>query len=66
MSLKAFHVLFIALSIVLSFGVAVWAIQQWAVSRATGDLTLGVVLFLVGFGLLGYGFRFIQKWKEMG
>ncbi len=66
MSLKAFHLLFIALSIALSAGVGGWAIQRYLGGGGAGDLALGMVFFAGGLALLVYGGRFFRKLKELG
>jgi hypothetical protein len=66
MSLKFFHILFIALSTLLSLGVGLWAIDTW---RADGDaawLALAVLAFGGGSGLVVYGNRFLQKVRKLG
>ena len=51
MSLKAFHILFVTLSVILSFGVAVWAGRSW----------MGVASGLTGVFLVVYGIWFYRK-----
>jgi hypothetical protein len=66
MSLKFFHILFIALSTLLSLGVGLWAIDTW---RTDGDATwlaLAVLAFGGGGGLVVYGNRFLQKVRKLG
>ena len=66
MSLKFFHILFIALSTLLSLGVGLWAIDAW---RSDGDptwLMLTVLAFVGGGGLVVYGNRFLQKVRKLG
>ena len=65
MSLKAFHVFFIALSILLSIGVGSWGISNYLASGAWGSLALGIVFCLTAPGLLVYGRRFLKKMKEI-
>lgn len=43
MSLKAFHLLFIAVSIVLSAFVAAWGVQQFQADRSVGNVAIAVV-----------------------
>jgi hypothetical protein len=65
MSLKAFHIFFIALSIVLSIGVGSWGISNYLAAGGTGPLALGIVFCLVGLSLLIYGRSFLKKMKEI-
>jgi hypothetical protein len=64
-SLKAFHILFIALSIVLSVGLGTWGIREYMASASGGALALGVVFFVTGFLLLLYGRGFLRKMREI-
>jgi hypothetical protein len=54
MSLKAFHVLFITLSIVLTVFFGMWAFSM-------RHAVVGVVSFISGAGLAAYEVRFIRK-----
>ena len=59
MSLKAFHILFILLSILLSAGCAVW-------SFANGVSTVfGVSCVVVAVALIVYGVFFIRKARRI-
>jgi hypothetical protein len=65
MSLKAFHIVFIAISVLLCFGTAAWlAIPN---SHETTPLTIAgsILSFLGGIGLLVYGKRFLRKFKHV-
>lgn len=66
MSLKAFHILFITLSILLAWLVGAWGVRAWLVGGGRGSLALGGLFFVLGFVLLGYGVRFIRKVRELG
>ena len=66
MSLKAFHILFIAISILLAMFVGGWGVRQYLMSQGTGPLMLGLFFFAFGFVLLGYGLKFISKVEELG
>jgi hypothetical protein len=66
MSLKFFHILFIAMSTVLSLGVGLWAINAWRTDGDAGWLILTVLSFLGGAGLVVYGNRFLQKVRKLG
>lgn len=65
MSLKAFHIFFIALSIVLSLGLGGWGVSRYLVGDGTGPLALGILFFLTGFALLVYGRSFLRKMREI-
>lgn len=67
MSLKAFHLLFIAASELLLFGFAAYENYRYQVlaeSRAT--LLLGFASSLLGFALLVYVWFFLRKTKDIG
>jgi hypothetical protein len=65
MSLKAFHVLFISVSTILSFGVAGWAFRQYQALGETGHLLFGVGGVVSGLALLVYGHFFLKKLKNI-
>ena len=65
MSLKVFHMVFIAASIVLSIGVGVWELRLYGVTRSTSELSLSAFFFVMGAALVAYGFRTFQKLKEL-
>ncbi len=66
MSLKAFHILFIAVSILLAMFVGGWGVRQYLMSQGAELLALGLFFFAFGFVLLGYGLKFIRKVEELG
>jgi len=61
MSLKAFHVVFIVCSVLLSLGLGVWALLQ--PERTAGILGLGLVGFASAVALVVYGAWFLKKLK---
>ena len=66
MSLKAFHIFFIVVSIALCVGFGVWATQDFNRSGNGVHLALGVGSF-IGSLLLGcYGVWFLRKLKGEG
>jgi hypothetical protein len=66
MSLKAFHVLFIAASILLGMFVGGWGVRQYLMHGSVSSLLLGLFFFASAFVLLGYGLKFINKVQELG
>ncbi|HJO03299.1 MAG TPA: hypothetical protein QGG47_04925 [Acidobacteriota bacterium] len=66
MSLKTFHVFFVCASIVLCFMVGAWALQQYRLAGTPGNLSLAVVFYASGVGLVFYGLRFVRKIRELG
>lgn len=58
MSLKAIHIFFIALSILLALGFGVWSIyHQYTL--------MGVISFVIGIALVFYGVRFLRKLRHV-
>lgn len=58
MSLKAVHILFISLSILLAFGFGVWSIYFH-------NYIAGIISILIGIGLIFYGIRFLRKLRHV-
>ena len=65
MSLKAFHVVFIIASLVLSLGFGVWAIADYRESGSQANLWMGVASFLVAAAIIPYGVWFLRKLKKV-
>jgi hypothetical protein len=65
MSLKAFHVVFIAVSILLAFGFAVWEFMAFSESQQTLDLGFGIGSAVAGVGLIVYGRYVLKKLKHI-
>lgn len=61
MSLKAFHILFIVLSVGLTLVVGAWGVQQYVREGSNGGLILAGIFFASGFLLVVYGVRFFKK-----
>ena len=66
MSLRFFHVLFIAVSSLMLLGVGVWAIEAWRADGAAGWLAMAALAFVGGAVLVVYGNRFLQKTRTLG
>lgn len=65
MSLKAFHIVFIAISTLFAFGCAYWSMMKF---MSGGDMLLvaaAVGSFASGIGLILYGVRFLKKLKHV-
>jgi hypothetical protein len=66
MSLKAFHIVFICASTLLTIGFGIWAWRQFfGPEGATIDLVFGVLSILALGGLLWYGKYFLKKFKHL-
>lgn len=66
MSLKSFHLVFIALSILLAIGFGVWEVREYVDSGGDGRLVAALLSFSVAVGLIVYGVRFVRKLKHIG
>ena len=66
MSLRFFHILFIAVSVLMCLVVGIWALDAYRSDGSATALAL-VLLALAGGGLLVvYGNRFLQKTRKLG
>lgn len=67
MSLKAFHLLFIAASELLLFGFAGYEnYRYWELAGSRVDLWIGFISSMLGFLLLAYAWIFLRKTKDIG
>jgi len=65
MSLRAFHLFFIAMSVVLAAFVAAWAGQQFMADRSAVSALTSVAALATGAGLAFYGAAFQRKTKRL-
>jgi hypothetical protein len=65
MSLRAFHLLFIALSVVLAAFFAAWAAAQYRVGHEVGYAVAGVGGLAAGAALAVYGAAFQRKTRNL-
>ena len=65
MSLKAFHIVFVIVTTILSLFVALWGIREFAEQQSTGGLILALVFLAAAIGLMVYGKRVWAKFKEL-
>lgn len=66
MSLKAFHIVFVIVSTMLTLGFGAWSIREF---RATSDVAFlvgGIVSFVLAVALLIYGRWFLRKLQGVG
>ena len=66
LSLKGFHIFFLAVSILLGMFVGGWGVRQYLLNDQLGSLMLGALFFVSAFILLAYGLKFIRKVDELG
>jgi hypothetical protein len=65
MSLKAFHVLFITASVLLSFWFGWFELSTYADTKAAMDLWFGIGSCVAGVALIAYGIYFLKKLKNI-
>jgi hypothetical protein len=65
MSLRAFHIVFIIVTVVLSLYVALWGIREFAQERSSMGLTLAILFLITAVGLMIYGKKAFAKLKEL-
>ncbi len=65
MSLKAFHIVFIATSTLLAAGLGLRCLRSFSEERAVTQLGLGFMAFAAAIGLVVYGLRFLKKFKDV-
>jgi hypothetical protein len=65
MSLRAFHLLFIALSVVLAAFVAAWSTGQYRVVHEAQYLVASIGAAVLGAGLAVYGAKFQRKTRSL-
>jgi hypothetical protein len=63
MSLKAFHVFFVIVSVLCALGFGVWSMSDYSRTGNSGTLTLGIAGFIAAGALVWYGFWFLRKLK---
>jgi len=61
MSLKSFHVFFIALAVLSSLGFAVWTFTKGGAELASGPGAMGVLSLLAAVALAVYGVWFVVR-----
>jgi len=65
MSLKAFHLFFISVSVLLSLAVGGWGIQSYLTKSNDVGILSGLFFILLAAGLVLYELRFIRKFKHV-
>lgn len=65
MSLKAFHVFFITLSVLLCLGVAGWNGSAYMTEGSASHLAQSIGWAVAGLGLAVYGVLFLRRYKAL-
>jgi predicted membrane protein len=65
MSLRAFHIVFIIVTVVLSLYVALWGIREFAQEQSTMGLTLAILFIITAVAGVIYGKKAFTKLREL-
>jgi glucose uptake protein GlcU len=65
MSLKAFHIVFIALSILMAFFCGVYLLDEYRDTHDAAQLIVGILLIVAGGALIFYGKSVLRKLKHI-
>jgi uncharacterized PurR-regulated membrane protein YhhQ (DUF165 family) len=65
MSLRAFHIIFVIVTIALSLFVTMWGIREFRQAQSGGALALAAVFLLTAVALSVYGKKVYVKLKEL-
>lgn len=63
MSLKTFHIVFVAVCVVFTTGFGFWAVRNYEASGDVAALVCGIGSFVGAVGLCIYGVWFLRKLK---
>jgi hypothetical protein len=66
MSLKAFHIFFIATSVLLAVGLGIMTLQTFLQSQAMAQLGWSLLCFAAALALVVYGVRILRKLRHVG
>jgi|TARA_B100001105_G_C22331036_1_gene416944 hypothetical protein len=65
MSLKAFHLVFIILSILFTLMFGIWGVMNHGSSGKTAELVMGILSLIGTIGLSIYLYFFLKKFKHI-
>ena len=65
MSLRIFHLVFIAISVVLTAFVAAWSVGQYRLAGEPGYIAVCAAAVAAGIGLVVYATRFQRKTRSL-
>jgi len=65
MSLKAFHLVFIILSIMFTIMFGIWGVVNHGSSGKTAELVMGILSLMGTVGLSFYLYFFLKKFKHV-
>ncbi len=65
MSLRAFHIIFVVVCIMLATFVVVWGIREFMASGSRMGLGLAALFLVTGVGLVVYARRVVEKLRDI-
>lgn len=65
MSLKAFHIFFIIISVLFAVGFGMWLLAEQPILSASLNIFAALCSFTVGGALILYAVRFLRKFKNL-
>jgi hypothetical protein len=65
MSLKTFHIVFVASSVLMTLVISAWCFFNYSNSQSAGDLAWAFVCLFAAAILVGYGRYFLKKLKHI-
>lgn len=65
MSLRAFHIVFVIVTIALSLYVALWGIREFSEEHNFGALAVGLLFAVTAVGLMVYGKKAFAKLRDL-
>lgn len=66
MSLKTFHIIFIATSVLLAIGLGIMTLKAYLEQHAVAQLGWSLLSFTAALVLIVYGIRILKKLKHVG
>ena len=65
MSLRAFHIVFVIVTVALSLFVTMWGFREYAHEKSIGALALAILFLVTAVVLVIYGKKVFTKLKEL-
>ena len=65
MSLRAFHIIFVIVTVILSLYVALWGIREYSNEQDGVALALAILFLITAIGGVVYGKKAFTKLKEL-
>jgi len=65
MSLKAFHIVFIVSAVLMDLAFGILSFKNYIAESSPMYLVLGLLSFVFGIALIGYGVWFFQELKKL-